>query len=143
MNRGFALIELLLVLAILGLLGGVGMAGLQRYLETQRLNQALEEVAGALRGVAGRALQESRPYQIQVRILESGWGSRLEWSSGREVVGQLTVPNGVRIVQIEGGYPIEFVGRGFPRTTYRLHLQIGSRPARRVVLLPTGKVVIP
>lgn len=141
MRQGFTLLELLVVLAVLGILGGLVTVNLNGYIQNSRLNQALQEVAEALRSVGNRALTESRGYTVTIT---TGAASRLEWANSEGAVGSLQVPNNVQIVSLDpAGSTIQYAGRGFPINQYRIALQIGSRPAREVVLLPTGKVVIP
>lgn len=141
MRQGFTLLEFLIVLAVLAILGGVAAVSFNAYIQSSRLNQAAQEVAEALRSVGNRALTESRRYTI---TLTTGPGSRLEWANSEQKVGSLTVPHNVQIVSLNPpGSTIEYVGRGFPVHQYRIGLQLGSRPVREVVLLPTGKVVTP
>ena len=135
------MLELLLVLAVLAILGGLAVVNLNGYIQNSRLNQALQEVAEALRSVGNRALTESRGYTVSVTF---GANSRLEWANSEGTVGSLRVPNNVQIVSLSpAGSTLQYAGRGFPINQYRIGLQIGSRPVREVVLLPTGKVVIP
>lgn len=141
MRQGFTLLEFLIVLAVLAILGGVAAVSFNAYIQSSRLNQAAQEVAEALRSVGSRALTESRGYTI---TLTTGPGSRLEWVNSQQTVGSLSVPHNVQIVSLNpAGSTIEYVGRGFPVRQYRIGLQLGSRPVREVVLLPTGKVVTP
>lgn len=141
MRLGFTLLELLMVLAVLAILGGVASVNLNGYIQSSRLNQALQEVAEALRSVGNRALTESRGYTV---TLTTGTASRLEWANSEGTVGSLRVPNNVQIVSLNpSGSTIQYAGRGFPINQYRIGLQLGSRPVREVVLLPTGKVVTP
>ncbi len=138
---GFTLLEMLVVLAIFGILGALAVANLNAYIQNSRLNQALQEVAEALRSVGNRALTESRGYTV---TLTTGANSRLEWANSEGTVGSLRVSNNVQIVSLDpSGSTIEYAGRGFPINQYRIGLQLGSRPVREVVLLPTGKVVTP
>jgi|YNPMSStandDraft_1061717.scaffolds.fasta_scaffold18989_3 type IV fimbrial biogenesis protein FimT len=138
--RGFSLVEMLVALAILGVLLAVGAVGLLGYLETTRLNQARQEVATALRLVGNRALSESQPYTVRVR---SGTPARISWARAGSTgeLGSITVPHNVRVSVSPNG-PIQYVGRGFPVRQYVLTLERGSRSAT-VVVLTTGKVVTP
>ena len=138
--RGFSLVEMLVALAVLGVLLAVGAVVLLGYLETTRLNQARQEVATALRLVGNRALSESQPYTVRVR---SGTPARISWARAGSTgeLGSITVPHNVRVSVSPNG-PIQYVGRGFPVRQYVLTLERGSRSAT-VVVLTTGKVVTP
>ncbi len=141
MRLGFTLLEMLVVLAVLAILGVLAIANLNAYVQSSRLNQARQEVAEALRSVGNRALTESRGYTV---TLTTGTASRLEWANSDGNVGSLLIPYGVQIVSLTPtGSTIQYAGRGFPINQYRIGLQLGSRPVREVVLLPTGKVVTP
>ncbi len=140
-NGGFTLLEMVVVMAVMAVLVVLVAVNLSGYIQSSRLNQARQEVAEALRAVGNRALTESRAYTVTVTM---GSPSRIQWSNSEGPVGSLTVPNNVQIVSLAPSGPsIQFIGRGFPAQQYHLGLQIGSRPAREVVLLPTGKVVTP
>jgi len=138
--RGFSLVEMLVALAVLGVLLAVGAVGLLGYLETTRLNQARQEVAAALRLVGNRALSESQPYTVGVH---SGPPARISWARAGSTgeLGSVTVPHNVR-VSVDPDGPMQYVGRGFPVQQYVLTLERGSRSAT-VVVLTTGKVVTP
>ncbi|MCS7059505.1 MAG: hypothetical protein NZ849_04110 [Meiothermus sp.] len=137
--RGLSLVEFLAVLLVLGTLLAVGGVGLTAYLQNSRLNQARAELAEALRQVGNRALTESRPYTVRLTL----GSSQLSWSNSEGPAGSLTLPHGVRVTSVSPSTTVEYVGRGFPLSQYRIELQLGSRPPRPVVLLPTGKVVTP
>ena len=141
--RGFSLMEMLVALAILGVLLAVGAVGLLGYLETARLNQARQEVATALRLVGNRALSESQPYTVRVHSGTPGTPARISWARAGSTgeLGSVTVPHNVR-VSVNPNRPMQYVGRGFPVEQYVLTLERGSRSAT-VVVLTTGKVVTP
>jgi len=138
--RGFSLVEMLVALAVLGVLLAVGAVGLLGYLETTRLNEARQEVATALRLVGNRALSESQPYTVSVH---SGTPARISWAreGSTNELGSVTVPHNVQVFVNPNG-PMRYVGRGFPVRQYELTLTRGSRSAT-VVVLTTGKVVTP
>nr|WP_233498316.1 hypothetical protein [Meiothermus sp. QL-1] len=130
--------EFLVALVVLSILTPIAAVGLVRYLEGQRLNQARMELAEVLKQVSQRALTESRGYRVDLAV---GGGS-LSWSSSDGPLGSRTLPHGARIVSVSPAGPIQFAGRGFPLSQYRIELALGNR-SRSVVLLPTGKVVLP
>lgn len=64
-RRGFSLMEILVVIAILGLALTFGLAGLNAALKRQRLNSAAEEV----KSLAGRALTEAESRNVQTFLV--------------------------------------------------------------------------
>ncbi|MGI4881476.1 MAG: pilus assembly FimT family protein [Janthinobacterium lividum] len=73
---GFTLIEMLVVLAIMGLIAGLGFPRLERAIATQDLRRTGSEVAAALRAARARALRTGSP-----AVFVAGPGSRF-WVGG-------------------------------------------------------------
>jgi prepilin-type N-terminal cleavage/methylation domain-containing protein len=142
-RAGLTLIEVLLVLAIIGTVAGIGILSLRNYLNNQTLQQAALETAGLLSRVAGRANNESQAYRIQVTP-GSGtltWQPDSNASNARLVTTGL--PSGVTVQGVvgDGSNQIRYTGRGLPLQQYELTLAYKGL-TRRVILLATGKVIV-
>lgn len=63
-TAGFTLIEMLVVLAILGLIGGLGYPRLQQAVRAQEFRTAGSGIAAALREARARAVRTARPVRF-------------------------------------------------------------------------------
>lgn len=72
---GFTLIEMLVVLAILGLIGGLAFPRLQQAVRTQEFRAAGSTVAAMLREARARAVRSGRPVRFAASPDGSGYSS--------------------------------------------------------------------
>jgi prepilin-type N-terminal cleavage/methylation domain-containing protein len=144
MKRGFGIVEMLVVLAVLGIALGLGFPSLQSYITRSQLNQSAEELATLIKRVGGQALNNS-----EVHYLNIPTGDTLSWGVGSSGSGDQTFKLGYGALASctdASGTPcpawLSFSGRGLPASQYNLTLSHKGR-SQRVVVLLTGKVVIP
>jgi prepilin-type N-terminal cleavage/methylation domain-containing protein len=96
-NRGVTLIEMLIVLAIIGLIAGVSYPSISSGLETARLVSASDAIAGFLNQAMNRA--DRRQQVVEVAILPEKRQLRmLSTQAGFEKT--LDLPQGVRILAV-------------------------------------------
>lgn len=74
-TRGFTLIEMLVVLAILGLIGGIAFPRLQQAVRLQEFRTAGATVAAVLREARARAVRTGRPVRFAANADGTGFGS--------------------------------------------------------------------
>jgi prepilin-type N-terminal cleavage/methylation domain-containing protein len=136
-KKGFTLIEMLLVLAVLGILMGISGFLLSGYLRQQRLNEATRTFGETLRRVAELATGESQGYQVSVS------GNTVSWklSVAPTTSQSQTLPNGVTFTSPAATF--DFTGRGIlAGTGQRFTLSLAGKE-RTVYLAPTGAVMYP
>lgn len=95
-ERGFTLLELLVALAIMALITGIGFPALQTRLREAARAQARAELSLA----AAQARADALAGAATVRLAPSRDGARLIASSGRPAVA---LPEGVTVAAPEGG----------------------------------------
>ena len=146
--RGFSLIELLIVLAILAILIPAGWGSILRYLETQRLRAAAEQVRSTLVGARNHAALESRGYTLTVcgpQILAYEPGSTPPSCTGQWTT-KLLPGTEVQVLATDCQSPASsdlfITGRGIPEEGRCFLVKRGTR-SKKVVLLATGKVISP
>ena len=66
MSRGFTLIELLMVLVIVGVLAGLGLASMSSWTEGRRVRTAAEVVRDGLAGARAEAIRRNRTVRAYV-----------------------------------------------------------------------------
>ncbi len=137
---GFSLLEILVVLAVLGILLGISGFLLSGYLRQVRLNEATRTFGETLRRVSEIAATESQYMVLKIDITSLRW--REQGAPVTELRGSLDIPNVEAIIMPTGGDEIEFTGRGLPQEGYLYQLVLGDRE-RSVYLAPTGAVIYP
>ncbi|HSR50621.1 MAG TPA: prepilin-type N-terminal cleavage/methylation domain-containing protein [Acidobacteriota bacterium] len=134
-ERGFQLIELVLVLAILSLAGAIAAGGWSRLSDHYRLRDGGQRLSALLRSARTLALAGTAP--LEVRAREDGRGLGL--SIGPDPPSAwMFLPQGVRLIRTPRR-PLRFFSRGqvAPAGRYRLEGRYGSLD---VVVAPWGRV---
>lgn len=126
-SAGFTLIEVLVVLAILALIGGLIFPRIDRMLDGARFAAAQSMVAAAAQGARAQALRTNAPVVLQA----SGDGRAL-LVDGR-VVAELAAPAQVA----NSGAQARFFGDG-SATPATFAITAGSRHAELRILSPGG-----
>jgi len=132
--KGFSLLELLIVVAILGILGSVTAVSLRGYVKTLRTSESARELANFISQARNRAIKQSTAMRVQL----TGGAVKL-YDAGNSLIRETQLPNHARVSPTG---TIRFTGRGLPDHQYVFTVIVGAK-ARRVVLLPTGKVILP
>lgn len=76
--RGFSLIELLVVVAIAGVLLGIGVPNMQQYIVSSRLSSSANEFFTALNLARSEAVRRG----VQVTLVSNGAANSRNWTSG-------------------------------------------------------------
>lgn len=136
--------EILIVLAVLGITLAIGYGGIQRWVMVSRVQAGSQEVIKLVRDVSSKALNNTQAHSIAVAV---GSGN-LVWHSNDAGAANQTqnLSNGVTISYFnnpQGNGQIDFTGRGLPNTSsnYILKVKYGNLE-RTVVVLLSGKAVV-
>lgn len=127
-SAGFTLIEMLVVLAIAGLIAGVGWPRLERSLARAEASRAATGVAAALRGARAAAIR--RQAMVMVRVDPDGAVLRAD------AAPPLAMPRGVALA---ASGPVAFYGDG-SASGGELRVAAGSREWRYAIRPGTGAV---
>jgi type II secretion system protein H len=138
-RKGFSLIEILVVLAVLGILLGIGGLFLNSAVQRQRLNEATRTLGETLRQVSENAVTKSQI--VTATVTATG----ITWTNEDNVTKSASLPHNATIAGFGTTTlpaTISFNGRGLPDEGDRFSVTLNSQE-RRVNLLPTGAVTYP
>ncbi len=144
--RGYTLVELVVVLAILGVLFAVGVGALMHYLQLQRLRAAAEAAKSVAVAARNQAGVESVGYRLAVCDAHT-LGYAPEGSDACSAGKRRTLPYRARVELKNADCSasaalLRYSGRGLPLAQRCLEVTYAGR-TRRVVVLLSGKVEVP
>lgn len=98
--RGFTLLELLVVLALMAMLMGIAVPGAVRALESARERGAVAELQVLLDGLPVEAFKSGRELSVTASELQTRLRERIEWPAGWHLSAESALrygPSGVAI----------------------------------------------
>ncbi len=111
-QRGFAVLELMLALAIMGLLAVVALPSLQRYMAQRDLQQTARQLGTDLRLTQQYAVTQNEPFRLAY-VAASAQYSLLRVSDGT-LVKQVGVPSTLSISSTFTSDRVDFTATGAP-----------------------------
>lgn len=142
--KGISLLELLIVLAVLGILLGVGFVSLRSYQESLTLREAATQVATELLSIRQQARRQSVNFTFQATASSSTY--KAGRTSDLASLADKALPRGVVFQSVPpGGGSITFIAPygivSAPNRTFRLRGP-GNRVLEVHIVGSTGKVVV-
>ena len=134
-EQGFSLIELLVVMAFIGILLSIGALTLGRAIEQGRLNEASQTLGETLKVISQEAISSSQ--EITVTITSQG----LSWLTESGQSRSLSLPNSATLSSSRSSFT--YSGRGFPIEGAVSFSIKRNEKTRAVNLFATGSVVYP
>ncbi|GIW33609.1 Tfp pilus assembly protein FimT/FimU [Meiothermus sp.] len=142
--KGVSLVEFLIVLAVLGILLGVGFVSLRSYQESLAIREAATQVATELLNIRQQARRQSVNFSFQADANSSTYG--VGPSSSLPQLPQKTLPQGVTFQSVPAGEGrVTFLAPyGIVDVANRTYVLQG--PGNRIlnvhIVGSTGKVVV-
>jgi prepilin-type N-terminal cleavage/methylation domain-containing protein len=136
MTFGVTLVEMLIVVAIVGLIASISFPAVASGLESLRLTSATDSIVGFLNGALNRAERRQQAIEVAVSIQDNSVSLT---SSEAGFLRKLSMPDGVKIVAIwpklleEDTQPRRFLllpGSSAPRLGVEI---VNRKGARRIV----------
>jgi len=142
--KGISLLELLIVLAVLGILLGVGFVSLRSYQESLAIREAATQVATELLSIRQQARRQSVNFTFQATASSSTY--KAGRTSDLASLADKALPRGVVFQSVpSGGGSITFIAPygivSAPNRTFRLRGP-GNRVLEVHIVGSTGKVVV-
>lgn len=141
-DSGFTTVELMTVLAIIGILSAISIPNVIQWRQDQQLNSAVREVQAVIQGLRMRALKEKSVTEIQFDVNADRYDAKVNIrgeNAGRTQVVRYYLPPGIRIRRItfRNGL-LRFNSRGLPATIGSVTLSNQRGAARQIVVPITG-----
>jgi prepilin-type N-terminal cleavage/methylation domain-containing protein len=139
---GFTLLEVLIVIGLLAILGGVALLGYRPMLSRLRLNEAARQVVMDLKMVRVSAIAESADHRVHFAVPGATYQRERKLGSSYEAVGPPTpLPFGVRVIDCTAvGSSITFRPRGHASTFGSVTLLDPEGEERRIVVDIAGRM---
>ncbi len=143
-KRGLSLVEFLIVLAVLGILLGIGFVSLRSYQQSLIIREAATRVSTELLNIRQQARRQSVNFSFQANEGESTY--RVGRSSELASLSPKSLPAGVVFQRVpNGGGRVTFIAPygvvDAPNRTYTLQGP-GNRVLNVHIVGSTGKVVV-
>lgn len=113
-NRGFTVIELMVIIAIGGILSGIGVWSLARYLPVYRLNAAGRQIVSHLRLTRQKAITAQTYYCFCKNVDDTYDIFKDDYHNGSSDgdSSHITIGNGITLQQPDGSIPFFFTPTG-------------------------------
>lgn len=141
--RGLTLLELLVAVALLGVLAAVGVPSVQRQIERWRIGAAARQVVMDLKAARGRAILGGAAYRVHFTVPGDRYQLERQRAGGTyaAVSPPVLLPHGVRVVDCTATADgIGFRPRGHAITFGTVTVRNGSGDERRVIVDIAGRI---
>ena len=101
-NKGFTLIELMVTIAVLGIIATIAAPSFSNLLGKQNLNRSTQELIGQLNSARSKAVLERREVTVRLNSLDADTPNRLNWSPRGQAVLKTGSPTTITF-QLSGG----------------------------------------
>jgi type II secretion system protein H len=144
-TRGFTLAELLVVIAVIGILAVLGLPSLVSYLQAATAKAGAEEMVTALNQARQLAISLNQSVCVEVsanqfRYRQAGCAGTIWTGAGTDASGWKTLQNSVS-VSTNANPVFTWLGAASPGATFTVTTPTGSRTAS-VVVSASGRIQI-
>lgn len=144
-SRGFTIIELMVVVAIIGIITGIGFVSLNKQLPHYRLNSAVRDLVSDLRWARSVAITSGERVSLLLDPSNDRYHIENASSPGIPISGirdyRKDYP-GVDLVGSSGGDLIAFEPRGTTGSWTSIILRNSFGEERRITIIATGRIKI-
>lgn len=145
-ERGYSLTELMIVLAITGILGGLASVSFHAQLPHHRLNGAARDLVSDLRWARQLALAERQPVSVILDLDQERYRIERRSEPGipvgwvRDLGCRRDGSERIDLVSSSGGRTLTFHPQGTTNAWTTITLSNGSGEQRKITVIATGRV---
>lgn len=147
-GRGFGLAELIVVVAVIGIMIAAAMPSLISYWQASTLTAGAQELQSVLNGARQLAIRQNASVCVErsstrVRFLVGGCAGTAFTGPGTDANGWIGLANNVQIVNSTANVVFSYLGAANPGGTYTVRNPANTAQTQTVTVTASGRVRIP